>query len=199
MIRNLLLFLLPLLWVSCAKLPVQTITLADALAKEGARMHELNVSLLNTMFAQKSAAIDTFMRTQYIPKYIANLQQSIPAGTDISAELPSMLQAIIPQINSRRDEMQRTLEAQRVKLITKLNADYSTYQQASDDLRQLLVSNVNVNRNRAELFAQLQQVSNNRIDLNKVEDALDRFVTDGGNIGEGISNLEQTINNLIKP
>lgn len=51
-------FLIIILLSSCAKLPIESITLTEAIIDEGNRMHELNILLVNKMFKSKSEEID---------------------------------------------------------------------------------------------------------------------------------------------
>ena len=53
-----------------------------------------------------------------------------------------MIQSMVLQINARRDKMQSALESQRIKIFTKLNADYLLYDEASNELRNLIESGI---------------------------------------------------------
>lgn len=182
---------------SCAKLPVQTVTLTDAIITEGKRMHELNISLLNKMFNEKSEKIDAFIKNEYTPKYLEEFKKKIPAGVDYEQEFQNMMQSIIPQINSRRDMMQTALESQRIKLVTKLNVDYKLFEEASMELRNLIESAIKVNEERKKAFEQVKGLTKNRINLNQIETELDKFIIKSGDIGENINELSSTINSLL--
>ncbi|MBN2174004.1 MAG: hypothetical protein JW731_07730 [Bacteroidales bacterium] len=183
--------------VSCAKIPLESLTLADSLTNEGSRMHQLNIALINKMFAEKRQKIDEFITMEYTPQYIKNFTQAIPPDADIKEELPEILNSIIPEINSRRDMMQSALEDQRIKLVTKLGQDYAVYLSGSNELRKLLESNVQVDKERKEFFDSVKGMTNDKIDLNKVEDALDGFITDSGDVSASILDLNETINSII--
>jgi len=183
---------------SCAKLPIQTVSLADAITDEGKRMHAINISLLNKMFDDKREKIDAFIKNEYTPKYLEEFNAKIPAGTDYKEEFPEMIQSIIPQINSRRDMMQSALESQRIKLITKLNSDYKSFEEASIELKNLIKSAVKVNEEREKVFQQVDNMTQNRIDLNQIETELDKFIIKSGDIGGNINELNNSINSLLK-
>ena len=182
---------------SCAKLPIQTITLTDAIINEGKRMHELNLSLLNKMFNEKREKIDVFIKNEYTPKYLEEFKSRIPAGIDYEQEFPNMIQSIIPQINSRRDMMQSALESQRIKLATKLNIDFKLFEEASMKLRNLIESAIKVNEERKKAFEQVKGLTQNTIDLNQIETELDKFIIKSGDVGENINELNSTINSLL--
>jgi hypothetical protein len=186
---------------SCAKIPVQSIQLADAIAAEGARMHSLNLALLDQMFREKKAAVDSFIRNQYTPAFIENIKKAIPASMSVQDALAPVLQRALPLINLRRDSLINTLEEQRVKLLSKLEADYQDYEQANKSLRDLLESAVNIDKEKQGLYDTAKQLSNNHIDLYSIDGALDRFIVSAGsmsgNVADGISKLNEYINKLL--
>lgn len=184
--------------VSCAKLPIESLALTDVIIAEGKRMHDLNTSLLNRMLNEKSQRIDMFIKNEYTPKYLQNFKKSIPEGTDYEKEWESMMKSIIPTINGRRDMMQNTLESQRIKLISKLNTDYQEYEKSVSTLRNLIESGIKLNTERKKAFEQLSSHSKDKIDLNKVETEIDKFIINSGEIGSNINELSKTINSLIK-
>ena len=196
--KSILLTISLFLVVSCAKLPVESLTLTDVITAEGKRMHDLNISLLNKMFKEKSLRIDLFIKNEYIPKYLQNFKSNIPEGTDYEKEWESILKSIVPEINGRRDRMQNTLESQRVKLITKLNTDYLEYDKSIATLRKLIESGIKLNTERKMAFEQLSNLSKGKIDLNKIDTEIDKFIINSGEIGSNINEFNSSINSLIK-
>lgn len=193
------LFFIAILTVwSCAKIPSESVTLGEAIAKEGGRMHQLNILLVNKMFAEKRVHIDLFIREQFTPRYLTDFMKRVPEGTDLNAELPEMLSSIVPRLNRERDEMQSALEDQRVKLITRLHEDYSVFHEAIASLNELLASSAKINQERQAMFIQVTKLSNNRIDLTKLESSLDEFTLKGGDIGDKISDLNEKIDSIIE-
>jgi len=194
-------FILLLIFSSCAKIPVQTIKLTDAVIEEGQRMHQLNLLLIEKMFADKRERIDLFIEGEYIPKYLANFQKNIPEETNYKEEFTGMMNSIIPHIIKQRNLMHTALETQRVKLISKINADYLVYEQATAQLKALIESAVKVNDERTLAFEQLADITNNSIDLNKLDQILDDYIGKAGEIGENLDvhsrSLDQAINSLL--
>lgn len=190
-------FISVILVSSCAKLPVQTIALTDAIIEEGERMHELNISLLNKMFDGKREKIDSFIKNEYTSNYLKNFIKEAPPETDFQKEFPDIIQSIVPELNSTRDLMQRALEEQRIKLITKLNIDYNEYAEASYELKKLLESVVKVDEERKRIIEKIGTITNNKIDLNNVESEIDKFIGNAGNVSERILKMNNSINSLI--
>jgi hypothetical protein len=183
---------------SCAKIPVESVVLTEALIEEGKRMHQLNVSMLNALFEAKREKVDAFIQNEYTPTYIANFKEQVPENTDYEEAFPLMVGAIIPAINKRRDAMQSVLEKQRIKLMEKLNTDFDAFLTAAVELKHLLGSAVKVNEARKEAYGQLSSLSNKKIDLYQIEEALDRFILKGGELGEDVDELNENINSIIK-
>ena len=190
-------YLCLLLFSSCATLPLQTVTLADSIINEGQRMHNLNILLTNKMFQDKREKIDEFIKKEYTPKYMDEFRKKIPAGIDFEKEFPNIIQSIIPEINSRRDIMQSALEDQRIKILTKLDADYKAFEEASFELKNLIESNIKVNEERRKVFEQIKSLTNNNLDFNQVETEIDKFIIKAGDMSGNINDLNSSINSLL--
>lgn len=196
--KKFILLLFPFFILSCAKIPVQSIDLADAIVEEGERMYQLNIALINKMFEEKREEIDAFIKNEYMPKYTENFIKLIPTETSIEAELSGILNAIVPEIITHRDSMQLILEQQRIILISKLDDNHTIYKDACGELKALLISAVNVNEARKSAFDKVKKLSDNQIDLSKLENILDNFIRNSGNIFENSINLNDSINSFSK-
>jgi len=92
MIRSIYIIFLVAIFSSCAKLPLETITLTDAIIEEGKRMHALNISLINKMFKEKREKIDEFIKNEYTPKYLEDYMNAIEEeGVDFDKEVLDLL------------------------------------------------------------------------------------------------------------
>jgi hypothetical protein len=189
-----------LFFLGCAKIPVQSVALADAVQAEGERMHNLNLLFLNRIFTAKRETIEKFIREEYTPKVVteftARVTKEFPQ-TDFKKEFPDLINALMPEINTRRDSLVNALELQREKVVQKLAADYSVFNSAASDLRNLLESAVKIDREKQALYTQAKTLSNNRIDFNNLELALDRFIHASGNVGSKLPELNNTVNQLL--
>jgi len=186
------------LLTGCAKIPVESVTLAESVAAEGTRMHDLNIALLNSMFKSKSAAIDSFMRYTFTPAYVENFMKTVPEGTDLKKEMPEIIASLIPEINAIRDEMQSALENQRIKLTTKLDQDYTAYRESINALHNLLQSSVKLDNERKALLDRLNKLSGEKVDLDKVEKTLDSFILGAGDVADKINDLNKNMDSILK-
>lgn len=191
-------FILVVTFSSCTRIPIQSVNLMDALVDEGNRMHEINLVFLNGIFKSKKEKVDEFIKTEYSPYFISAFQKNIPAGTDLKTELPNIMNAIAPRIAARRDSMQTALEEQRIKLTNKLEQDFKAFESASSELRRLLVSAAEVDKQKQLLFSKTKELSKGALDLNAVEGSIDRFIKSGGNFSNDVTDLNNAINTIIK-
>jgi hypothetical protein len=185
------------LFSGCAKIPVSSVVLANALQIEGERMHKLNILLIDRVFSAKRMAIEKFITDEYAPAAIENFLKIVPPATDFKKDFKELMAAINPEINSRRDSLLGALEIQRVAIIARLNEDYKVFNDAATSLQNLLESATKIEKEKQALFAKAKELSKNQIDFNKVETALDKFITTGGNVGTNIISLNNDINQII--
>lgn len=191
-------FFIVFVFSSCAKIPIQSVNLIDALGENGYKMHQVNIMFLNGIFKAKKEKIDEFIKTEYSPYFIAAFQKNIPKDVDLKVELPNIMNAIAPKIAARRDSMQAALEQQRIKLTNKLEEDYKTFESATSELRRLLVSAAAVDKQRELLLSKTMELSRGVLDLDAVEGSIDRFIKLSGNFGGDLSDLNSAINTIIK-
>lgn len=191
--------LVALLLTSCAKIPMGSVVLADALITEGERMHNLNLVLMNRLFNEKRAAIENFINAEYTPVVAANFAKLVDPKTvdEFKKDFPEMMQALTPKINARRDSLVKVLELQKEKTVAKLNADYKAFTTGFFELKKLLESAVKIDKEKAALFDKVKAFSNNRIDLVGLENVLDKFVNSAGKVGGGIVDLDSAINQIL--
>lgn len=186
-----------LITTSCAKIPAQSIDLMTAIQSEGERMHKLNILLTDNIFNKKKKEIDEFIKSEYTPKFMDEFIKRIPAEVDVKKELPNIMLSVMPKINERRDAMQEALQANRLKVIEKLNTDYQEFKVACSELKNLLESAVKLDEERKKLLAQASKLTKNQIDFTQLESKLDTFVNDAGDVGNNINILNDNINTIL--
>ena len=190
--------LLALLFFSCAKMPVQSVSLIEAVEEEGARMHAINMALLQSMFREKKELINQFIAQEYTPAMVENFKSSLPKDTDYKADFALMLQSLMPRINARKDSLLNALDAEQFKLLDQMEMDYAVYRNATGELKRLLTSAAKIDAEKKALFDAAKQVSKNRVDLASIEGAIDKFIMTGGSVGANMQKLSDTINSYIK-
>lgn len=187
-----------LLFFSCAKIPVQSVSLIEAVETEGARMHSVNLTLLQSMFREKKEMVNLFMEQEYTPALVENFKRQLPANTDYKADFAQMVQSLMPHINARKDSLLNALDAEQFRIMDKMQADYEVYQNAVRELKRLLASAAKIDAEKKALFDTARQVSNNRVDLASIEGAIDRFIASGGAVGSNIQKLNDAVNSFLK-
>lgn len=189
-----------LLATGCAKIPVSSVVLADALQAEGERMHSLNIAFVNQLFRAKRDAVEKFIHDEYAPdainKFVVRVSKEMPA-TDFKKDFPELMQAIEPEINKRRDSLVTVLEMQKEKIVDKLNTDYKAFDNAFSDLKRLLESAAKVETEKQALYEKAKSLSSNRLDLAGIETALDKFIHGAGNVGGRVAEVSNAVNQYL--
>ena len=192
------LLLMSLLLFSCAKMPVQSVSLLEAVEEEGARMHAINMALLQSMFREKKEMINQFIAQEYTPTMVENFKSQLPKDTDYKADFALMVQSLMPRINARKDSLLNALDAEQFKLLDQMEKDYAVYRNATGELMRLLTSATKIDAEKKAMFDAAKSVSKNRVDLASIEGAIDRFIMTGGSVGANMQKLSDTINSFIK-
>jgi hypothetical protein len=192
------LLLILMVFTSCAKIPVQVVELSDALKDEGERMHQLNLTLVNKLFFEKRHLINQFMVNEYTPEYLKDFKSILPDDVDYEKDFDELVQAAYPRINATRDSLIGVLEGQKNVITDKLNADYKVFSDAFGEMQNLLRSASKLNQQRSEVYQNIKSLTNNKIDIAAVENAVDKFIKDAGSIAGKADAFKNTINSLIK-
>jgi hypothetical protein len=184
--------------VSCARIPIQAVELSQSLKDEGQRMHGMNLALVEYVFNEKKTLVNEFINTEYAPALIENFKNLLPPGTDVKKELVEIMQAINPRIDARRDSLLQVLQGQKMIITDKLNADYKVYAEAYTAMQNLLASAAKLNQQRESAYQNIKTLSNNRINLQGIDNALNQFIKGAGTVGEKTSALTNTIQTFLK-
>lgn len=183
---------------SCAKVPIQAVELSQALKDEGGRMHQMNLALVEYVFNEKKHLVNEFMTNEYTPELVKNVAAMLPADIDLKTELPEIIKAINPKIDARRDSLLGVLQEQKMAIVQQLNTDYKVYDEAFAVMQNLLLSASKLNSSRTSVYDDIKKLSAGKIDLQGINNALDRFIKGGGSVGEKAILLTSTIQTLLK-
>jgi hypothetical protein len=183
---------------SCAKLPVQSVNLMQQIKDEGQRMHKLNIAYVNLMFDSKNAAVDSFMKHEYIPEFIGNIKKGMDAnGIDMSEQWTEVFPKMVPLVNAVRDSLRTALATNKQKVVGKLNEDYEFYKQACDAQIGLLSSAAKLNNTSKQIFNSLAgKITNNKIDLALLEQKLNGFLKEGDSIAQKILFINDAVQTI---
>jgi hypothetical protein len=186
---------------SCAKLPVNAVSLMQQIKDEGQRMHQLNLAYVNMMFESKNAEVDSFMNKEYIPGFIGNIKKGIDNSNgqiDMNKDWPKVFPKIVPVINAVRDSLRSALLNNKGKITAKLNEDYDFYKQACDAQISLLASVTKLNGTTRQIFnSLLGKATGNKTDLTMLDQKLEGFLKKGESISQKILFLNQAVETVI--
>lgn len=186
---------------SCAKLPLNAVSLMQQIKDEGQRMHQLNLAYVNMMFESKNAEVDSFMNKEYIPEFIGNIKKGIDNSNgqiDMNKEWPKIFPKLVPVINAVRDSLRLALLNNKGKIADKLNEDYAFYKQACDAQISLLASATKLNSTTRQIFdSLLGKATGNKTDLTLLEQKLNGFLKKGESIAQKILFLNEAVETVI--
>ncbi len=182
---------------SCAKLPVQSVSLMQQIKDEGTRMHKLNVAYVNLVFNKQMEDVDTFMEKHYIPEYMARVKQLIDENDtkiDMNKNWQTIFPQMIPYINAARDSLTKALATNKNKIIEKLNDDFRFYEQACDAQIALLSSATKLNNTTRQIFDKAAgKLTGGKTDLSSLEQRLEGVLKKGGNMAEKILSINEIV------
>lgn len=189
-----LILFLGTLITSCAKIPIQSVDLIDAIQKEGERMHQINISLVNSVFEKKKEQVDNFVQNNYAPNFANEVINRISSDSIVKSDLIEFLSYSLPIINGQREKMYNSLEDAKNVLINDLHKDHIAFQNACEELKKLLISAVKVDEEREKLLRITSTFSNNKIDPNTLESAIDSYLSNNGDSVKTIEGIQNIIN-----
>ena len=185
-----------LLLISCASIPASTSTLSKEVIKEANGMHELNLVLIDQLYAERSQRVNDFITYRYTPALLSNYEKLLPAGLDYKEELPNILQSIVPVINKKRDSMQGVLNVEKQTLVKELNANFTTYTTSTAALQGLIDSAVKLKESESNAITALENLTGvSPGTVTNIDARLEKLLSQSGNT---IDQLLQLTNSLKK-
>ena len=191
-------FIYSMVIMSCAKMPLQAVDLSYTLKDESQRMHEMNIALVEYVFSEKKQMVNEFINKEYSPTLIENFKLLLPAGVDVKKDLVEIMQAINPKIEERKDSLLKVLQGEKMTIIQKLNSDYKVYAEAFAAMQNLLASAAKLNQQRTGVYENIKTLSNNRINLQGIDNALNQFIKGAGSVSEKTLLLTNAIQSSLK-
>jgi hypothetical protein len=188
------------MFISCAKLPVSSVSLMQDIKAEGQRMHKLNIAYVSMVFESKNAEVDSFMKKEYIPELLANIKKGFDNNDtriDMNEQWPEVFPQIVPIVNGVRDSLRTALLNNKEKLINKLTTDYNFYEQACNAQIGLLSSATKLNNTTRQIFNSLAgKITGNKADLSTLEKKLDGFLQKGESISQKILFINEAVQTI---
>ena len=179
---------------SCASIPASTSTLSKEVIQEADAMHQLNISLIDQLYAEREQRVNDFITYKYTPALLENYQKLLPDSLDYKTELPNILKSIVPVINKKRDSIQGVLDAEKQNIVKQLNANYATYTTSSAALQGLIDSAVKLKSSESDALTALENLTGvSPGTVTTIEAKLEKLLTDSGTT---IEQLLQIANSL---
>lgn len=179
-----------LVFCSCISIPKSTSTLSQDVLKEANEMHQLNIALVNQLYAYKQKQINLFIEKEYTPELISNFEKQLPDNINYKEKLPNIIGSLIPVINSKKDSLQHVLNQEQSKLINTINSNYITFSNAGNSLQNLIDSAVKLKTEDETIEDDIEHISDDKIDVKNIVSKLDSFLIKEGNTSKKILEIE---------
>jgi len=177
---------------SCVSIPVSTVALTKEVIKEANDMHQLNITLVHKLFAERRARINLFITTHYTPSIIKNYEKLLPDTLNYKKELSNIIESIIPVITRKKDSLQGLLHKQEQKIIADLNSNYISYQRATVSLQNIINAVAKLETAENEALASIKNLTGGSLDIKKIETKIDGLLqVTGATMGKiiGVENI----------
>ncbi|AGC77810.1 hypothetical protein DDD_2683 [Nonlabens dokdonensis DSW-6] len=164
--------------------------------KEANGMHELNLALIDQLYAERSQRINDFITYRYTPALLSNYEKLLPDSVDYKEELPNILQSIIPVINKKRDSMQSVLNVEKQGLVKQLNANFSTYTNSTAALQGLIDSAVKLKESESNALTALESLTGvSPGTVTNIDARLEKLLSQSGNTIDQLLQLTNRLKN----
>ena len=161
-------------------------------------IHTAYMGLMDEYFILRREKIDASIQNTYLPLYMKNLRESVEAaGKTLDVSDPDLMNGILADINTKRDEMQRELDQAQAVLINQINTDHTLLLQASGSLTGLLASAVEVNEIRKSVMNAAGRTIKPDFDVNQIGPILDKHLKQAGKTSGEMIDLAGQLKNLF--
>ncbi|WP_441253845.1 hypothetical protein [Aeromonas sp. A600556] len=179
----------------CASVPPESVTLSSEVGAGIKKQQQAQVGFLNLYFEAKRKDLDAaFQRA--LNTYFSTIA---PSGsvTLTKTQLDDVAKDVI-DLSRKNAQAKESLEKVRIALLTKLDENYQTLNQANSTVTGLLQSVVSTKEAANKSIQLINTTTDGRIQLDKVFAEIDSFVVKGGSEAGKAIDLIEKITNITK-
>ncbi|HHQ4675779.1 TPA: hypothetical protein ACSP2I_003121 [Aeromonas veronii] len=179
----------------CASVPPELVTLSSEVGAGIKKQQQAQVGFLNLYFEAKRKDLDAaFQRA--LNTYFSTIA---PSGsvTLTKTQLDDVAKDVI-DLSRKNAQAKESLEKVRIALLTKLDENYQTLNQANSTVTGLLQSVVSTKEAANKSIQLINTTTDGRIQLDKVFAEIDSFVVKGGSEAGKAIDLIEKITNITK-
>lgn len=179
---------------ACATIPQESVSLSNELGVGIKKQHQAQVNFLNLYFESKRKDLDAALQ-RAIAVYFSTIA---PGGsvTLTTVQLSNVAEDVL-KLNDKSNAAKGELETVRVNLVSKLEDNYLTLNQANSTITGLLQSAVSVKEATNKSAQLVSSATGGRINLDKIFSEIDSFVLKGGSEAGKAIDLKVKIQGLI--
>jgi len=189
-----ILLIFPILF-SCATVPQESVELSTAIGVGLKKQYKSQIDLVDLHFSIKRQMLDVTMQ-KALKTYFEELT---PNGTiTLDRDKLNDVATDVIGISAKNNAAKEELEKARKLLLKILNDNFLALNLANSSITGLLQSAVSVQEASSEAFKSLSKMTEEKIDLEKIFDELDKFVLKGGEEAGKVTKLLEKIKELIE-
>lgn len=173
----------------CATVPPESVSLSSELGVGIKKQYQSQINLLNIYFESKRKELDAALQ-RAIALYFSTLVPNV--SITLTKEQLGNVSTDIEKLNEKNSSAKAGLEKVRIQLVSKLEENYLTLNQANSTITGLLQSVVSVKESTNKSIQLVSSATGGKIQLDKVFSEVDAFVAKGGSeAGKAINFVEQ--------
>lgn len=164
------------LTVGCVQIPQESVSLSMEIGKGVVSIHESNVHFVNWFFGVKIEKINT-LENKALDDFFSKIAAATekPNAPPLKKKDLYKIKGFIDKIHNNGNEYRTALNTSRAKILESLEHDYRTIINANGSITGLLQSAVAVDEAKTTSYDKLKNLTNDKIDLAKME----QIVNDG--------------------
>lgn len=178
---------------ACATIPQESVGLSNELGVGIKKQHEAQVNFLNLYFESKRKDLDSALQ-RAIAAYFSTIA-SAGSVTLSTAQLSDVAGDIL-KLNDKNNKAKQELESVRVDLVSKLEENYLTLNQANSTITGLLQSAVSVKEATNKSAQLVSSATRRHINPGKIFSEIDSFVLKGGAEAGKAIDLKEKVQSL---
>ncbi len=184
----------------CASIPPEAVALSQSVGESINSLHQSNLRLINQYFDQKITKLDSLEKEaldHFFNKVITGTQS--PDAPLLGEKELNSIKGAVQRIHKRSEQFKSSINEIRILIIKHSQKDYDTLAKANTAITDLLQSSISVDQARADGFSQLKAISDNTIDLARLEPVIENYLQKFNDTSRSSAGLIKTINGLMSP
>lgn len=179
---------------ACATVPPESVPLSNEIGIGIKKQHQAQVNFLNIYFAAKQKELDAALQ-RALASYFGAIAQT--GDVTLTRDQLSEVANYVLDLNNKNNLAKGDLEKVRVSLVSALEDNYLTLNQANSTITGLLQSAVSVKESTDKSISLVSSATGGKVQMDKIFAEVDAFVAKGGSEAGKAIELSEKIQSLV--